>query len=374
MRCAQRNCKNVRDVDPVRKLCPPCDAWLKDHMKRIQNESPTPADPEPIPDLPATDISTPNLVTTARVPTAPPLDIKSIQNTYNKLKTSSTESPVMLDMLALVLNIYSKLSETDTFQCEIKKAHSRLDALEAKVGDDKEVAERLGLAVRHLPLPPPGYTDLDMAKQVLAEIKAPGINLDRDVVKAIRKIPSKPTNPSQPILGTVLVEMKNEESRAGIMKNKHSLQHHPDNAIRRVVIKNMKSRDQMLIEKIGNNILKRIPGCENHFLGGTGQIRESLEQKNNHPSPHNPEVRPSHSRSQHLPPQTGPRSTHSSHDFRPCSSNASTIPQYPQQCQRTSYNSGPPVPARLPPQGPNQHQAGHQHQQSASTLGQQSFE
>ena len=142
----------------------------------------------------------------------------------------------------------------------------------------------------------------------------------------------------------------------------------------RIVIRNMKSRDQMLIEKIGNNILKKIPGCENHFLGGTGQIRESLEQKNNHPSPHNPEVRPSHSRSQHLPPQTGPRSTHSSHDFRPCSSNASTIPQYPQQCQRTSYNSGPPVPARLPPQGPNQHQAGHQHQQSASTLGQQSFE
>ena len=107
-----------------------------------------------------------------------------------------------------------------------------------------------------------------------------GIDVNRYVVKAVRKIPFKSNDSSQPVLGTVLVEMKNGESRTIIMKNKHSLQHHPDSTFRTVTIKNMKSRQQMLMEKIGNNILKRIPGCENHFLGSTGQIRESLDRKN----------------------------------------------------------------------------------------------
>ena len=119
----------------------------------------------------------------------------------------------MLDMFALMLNIYSKLSETDLLRSEIKKVNNRLDALEAKVGDDKEVAERLGLAVRFLPLPSPGYTDLDIAKQVLGAIKAPGIDVNRDVVKSVRKIPFKSHDSSQPVLGTVLMEMRNEESR-----------------------------------------------------------------------------------------------------------------------------------------------------------------
>ena len=100
-------------------------------------------------------------------------------------------------------------------------------------------------------------------RQILAEIRAPGIDVNRDVVKAVRKIPAKPPNTGQPILGTVLVEMKNEESRASIMKNKHSLQNHPDDSIKRVIIKNMKSREQMMIENLGNNLLKRIPGCQN---------------------------------------------------------------------------------------------------------------
>ena len=84
-------------------------------------------------------------------------------------------------------------------------------------------------AIRFLPLPPSGFSDLDIARQILAEIRAPGIDVNRDVVKAIRKTPFKTPNTNQPILGTVLLEMKNEESRALIMKNKHTLQYHPDN-------------------------------------------------------------------------------------------------------------------------------------------------
>ena len=145
------------------------------------------------------------------------------------------------------------------------------------------------------------------------------------------------------------------------MKNKHSLQHHPDNAFRTVTIKNMKSREQMLMEKIGNNILKRIPGCENHFIGSTGQIRESLDQKNNHPIPSNPEVRPFHSLSQNHPHQSGFRAPPSSHDFRHLSLNVSTGPQYLQQPPRIPHNGAPPTSAHLSQQErePLQYQAGY---------------
>ena len=141
----------------------------------------------------------------------------------------------MLNMFALILNIHSKQSETEAVKIEVKQASSRLDAVEAKIGGPDEVAERLGLAVRQLQLPPHGYTDLDMVRQVLAEIRAPGIDVTRDVVKAVRKLPNKPnTDPSHPVLGTVLVERRNEETRANIMKNKHSLQQHRDITIQRV--------------------------------------------------------------------------------------------------------------------------------------------
>ena len=111
MRCTQRNCKNVRDVDPIRKLCPPCDAWMKEHMKRlsreeIQNQIPNPDNPAPIPNLTAQSMNTPSSTGTAGASTPPPIDIESIQNTYNQLKNSSTESPTTLNMFALMLNIY----------------------------------------------------------------------------------------------------------------------------------------------------------------------------------------------------------------------------------------------------------------------------
>ena len=91
------------------------------------------------------------------------------------------------------------------------------------------------------------------------------------------------------------------------MKNKHTLQHHPDNTIRSVVIKNMKSREQMLIENIGNNILKRIPGYESSYLGNIGQIRDGFNQKNNQPRHLSFENQPPHFRPQNPPPYFRPQ-------------------------------------------------------------------
>ena len=121
----------------------------------------------------------------------------------------------MLDMFAIILNIHSKQSETDNVKTEIKQANARLDAVEAKIGGEHDVAERLSLALRQLPLPAHGYTDLDMVRQVLAEIRAPGIDVNRDIIKAVRKLPAKPSHdPSLPALGTVLVEMRERTAEA----------------------------------------------------------------------------------------------------------------------------------------------------------------
>ena len=335
MRCTMRNCKNVRDLDSVTQLCPPCNSWIKDFNKGLSSQERRQYTQEEVqnqnlflssPPLPVSDrICSPSSqpiqqasvtpftagLRPSSTPTEapPPIDVRSIQNSYNKLKNSSG-SPVTLetlhgqtlDMFALMLNIHAKMSETDAVRDEVTKVKTRIDALESKVGGINEVSKKLGLAIRLLPLPSTGFTDLDIARQILAEIRAPGIDVNRDVVKAIRKIPSKPPNTGQPILGTVLVEMKNEESRASIMKNKHSLQNHPDDSIKRVIIKNIKSREQMMIENLGNNLLKRIPGCQNIIVGNNGQLREDLHQSH----PQNPsrfqvssQIKPNPNRSQH---------------------------------------------------------------------------
>ena len=159
------------------------------------NTTPPPASSHPTLTADPPVSSTANSPSTAGAPPPPTIDIKSIQDTYNQLKHSSTESPATLNMYALMLNIHSKMPETEALRYEIKKVNNRLDALEAKIGDGSEVAERLGLALRFLPLSPTGHTDLDIVKQILAEVRAPGINVDRDVVKAVRKIPSQACSP-----------------------------------------------------------------------------------------------------------------------------------------------------------------------------------
>ena len=330
-----RNCKNVKELDPINKLCPPCNNWVKDFNKRqsnndrqqtaregVQNQNRNLSSPggassasPPLaapPTAPAW-VRPPAASQPAQVapPPPPPIDMAYLQNTYNQLKNSSTESPLLLDMFAVMLNIHSKQSETEDFRLKIDETISRLESMEAKVGNAEEVAERLGLAVRFLPLPPTGYSDLDIVRQIFHEIRAPGIEVNRDIIKATRKLPAKPNiNPAQPVLGTVLVEMRNEEARSNIMKNKHTLHQHPDNNIANIIIKNMKSKEQMFMENLGNNILKRIPGCENTFVTPNGQIRESFRQSHyqNRQPPHQNRPglyssRPQYSSSQHNRPQ-----------------------------------------------------------------------
>jgi len=101
-------------------------------------------------------------------------------------------------------------------------------------------------------------------------------------------------------LGTVLVEMRNEEARALVMKNKATLETNQNEVIRNIVIINMKSKEQMFMQNLGNSNLKKIPGCENSYVTPSGQVREgNFRQPPNHHTQHIPHARVP-------PPQTYP--------------------------------------------------------------------
>ena len=345
--CSMKNCKISKDVCPISKLCPSCDAWMKDFNKRsdtqerqqqardqvhAQNRNinldmsdsissgQSPQHPNTVPTMshnmphvsstpgghhvppPPPPSSRPPVFNSANFPpvngatgtSAPPaIDINGLFNSYNTMRSTNNQPPILMDMFALMLNIHSKQSENDEFRVEVKSNTSRIDSIEAKIGGKDDISERLGLAVRRLPLPQPGRTDLDNIRQVFSAITAPGLDVNRDVIKCIRKLPSNPgPNITQPILGTVLVEMRNEEARALVMKNKSSLETNQNEVLRNIVIINMRSKEQMFMQNLGNSILKKIPGCESSYVTPSGQVREgNFRQPPNHHYQHNPHAR-----------------------------------------------------------------------------------
>ena len=134
-----------------------------------------------------------------------------------------------------------------------------------------------------LPLPIQGQTDLELIKWLFTEIQIPGLDMNREVIKAVRKFPSKPPpNQAHPPLGTVLVEMKSEDSRSKVMRSKLILQRHPNMRVRSVIIKNMKSKELSYMENLGNSLLRKIPGCESFYVAPNGHIREKSLASNQH--------------------------------------------------------------------------------------------
>ena len=131
-----RNCKNVRDLDSVTQLCPPCNSWIKDFNKGLSSQERRQSAQEEVqnqnlflssPPLPVSDrICSPSSqpiqqasvtpftagLRPSSTPTEapPPIDVRSIQNSYNKLKSSSG-SPVTLETLhGQTLDMFPKKS------------------------------------------------------------------------------------------------------------------------------------------------------------------------------------------------------------------------------------------------------------------------
>ena len=185
----------------------------------------------------------------------------------------------MTDMYGMLLNVLSKQTETDALKQEVKDHSFRIKELEAKVGDPNEISEKLGLALRNLPLPNPGNSELDNVRAALSEVKAPGVEVYRDVTKAVR------VGGRDEYLGTVKVEMLNDASRASIMKNKKSLANHLNPVMKNLIIKNLKSEDQMRMENFARGVLQMLPGGHSYYVAGNGHLRQKdFPQAQPHPA------------------------------------------------------------------------------------------
>ena len=197
----------------------------------------------------------------------PPIDMQSMINSYYEMKNSGTVSKVLIDIYGVMLNVFSNQTELDLLKSEVIRNEQWIQELENKIGAADEVSEKLGLAIRNLPHPPYGRSELDNTRDALAQINAPGIDASLDVVKAIR------VGQSEANLGTVKVEIRNEKCRASIMKTKKCLANHQNNIMKKLIIKNLKSKSQMSLENFGNDLLQLIPGGNNMYILENGHLK-----------------------------------------------------------------------------------------------------
>ena len=129
----------------------------------------------------------------------------------------------------MMVNLSAKQAEIDTVKTVVKSNTSRIDELESKVGNSNQVSIPLGIAIRHLPPPPQGTSELQQVRNVLAAVRAEGVDPQADVVKAVRegfKAESRP-GANDGWLGTVLVELKSDEIKTKVMRTKKVLEDHP---------------------------------------------------------------------------------------------------------------------------------------------------
>ena len=218
----------------------------------------------------------------------PEVDISDIIKTCEQAKQGNPidTGKVLSDICGMMVHMFSKQNENEGLKAKVASNTDRIEQLEAKVGDTKDVAYPRSIAIRKLPLPPLGVTELQNAQHYLKEIRVEGINIAIDAVKAIRKEAAKHNPNLGPNLGTVLLELRSEEIRAKIMKNKKNLEQHPSPVLRGLIIKNALSPFEMKTQNTHNALITMITGGNNHYVAGNGMIYQ--KNQNNvqlrHPS------------------------------------------------------------------------------------------
>ena len=236
---------------------------------------------------------------------APAIDVDKLYDTYDNM---TPENATMKDMFGMLLNLSIKGHETEEMKTQLSENTHRLSRLEAKIGNPDDFATPLSLAVRNLPFPAPGVTDLQLIIAAFREIPHTDVDLERDIVCVDRR------GATDENLGTVFVEMSSDQTRASIMKNKKHLESHLNPGIRKIIIKNMLERSELKMNIALNEILRRIPGSENCYVANNGHIREKnpnqryINQNPNtnqfHPNPnHGPRNPPYHNPSYHSQPR-----------------------------------------------------------------------
>ena len=318
MPCVNKNCK-VRTNLNREGLCQSCEQFWNDMSRRKEHQGrqqqareaahdsrrnlgdryqAAPEQPpqlalgRPLPPQPLPQPGPlPSNATTA-LPTGPPpadivhyppveVNLADLTQTYNQLRRSGsqvapdTSNKLLVDIYGMMVNMSAKQSEIDTVKKVVKTNTNRISELEAKIGNADQVSIPLGIAIRHLPPPPQGTSELQQVRNVLAAVRAEGVDPQTDVVKAVRegfKAESRP-GMSDGWLGTVLVELKSEEIKTKLMKTKKILESHPNQVLRNLIIKNAKTKPEMRMERMANSLLKLNPQGQNFYFAANGNLR-----------------------------------------------------------------------------------------------------
>ena len=231
----------------------------------------------------------------------PEVDISEIIKSCEEAKKGNQvdTGKVLSDICGMMVHMFSKQNENEGIKTQVVSNTDRIEQLESKIGDPNDVSYSRSIAIRKLPLPPHGVTELENAQHYLKEIEAEGVDISKDAIKAIRKEAAKHNPNLGPNLGTVLVELRSEEIRGKIMKKKNDLQTHSTQVVRELMIKNALTPAEMKAQNTSISLLKMITGGNNHFIAGNGMI---FQKNQNYPHQRFPQ--------QHQAPLQRPQAPH----------------------------------------------------------------
>ena len=151
--------------------------------------------------------------------------------------------------------------------------------------------------------------------------------------------------------------MRSEESRAAVMKSKYQLKNHPQTVMKKLVIQNLKSREDMKHENFNYDILKMVTNSSDFYIGGNGHIRRKDQ---NNQRAHNAAPPASYSAG-HLV-SYAPQASYAATAVPPPNYAATAAPRPPTSYAATtalpaSYAARPPYSQyHVPPPPPGQYQ------------------
>ena len=225
------------------------------------------------------------------------VNIADLTNTYNQIKSNGvapeTSNKLLVDIYGMMVNMSAKQAEIDTVKTVVKSNTNRISELESKIGNAHQVSIPLSIAIRHLPPPPQGTSELQQVRHVLAAVRAEGVDPQTDVIKAVREGFKEESRPgaNDGWLGTVLVELRTDEIKTKVMKTKKVLEDHQNQMLKNLIIKNAKTKAEMRMERMANSLLKLNPQGQNFYFAANGNLRprnQHFQQTSNPRVPRQP--------------------------------------------------------------------------------------
>lgn len=260
--CRSKGCSRPQEVGSSSGLCPVCQGVAQASQATQPSNASTPS-----------TLSFPPIAMAA----SKPVNMESVNKVAAQIESGEEVDPkecmvTMFTMMASILQGSSKLEEKiERVNKKTEDNETRIEALEKKVGEKDECAIPLSIVMTNVKKYP-SHPDIVVAKKVIEEIKAEGVNPEIDVVKAVR-LGYKPATATQPErLGAIMVELRNEEVRAKIMKSKKALEN-VEGEVSKIIIKNMKTQAEVKQDRVNRQMLRMLPGGQQFFISGNGSFR-----------------------------------------------------------------------------------------------------